>query len=253
MIAGMAISLTLRFGEWRRSKQATAAASLARTWRGTAVTALAISLALGIAAGVAARADADHLFRNAFVFLANVRASLVNGLFYMLSGAIVTALAASSTAGILGALAGALGGAAGADVERRLVPNQGIRQSAVNILIFSALGVLIIGLPYGLFNLTVLAITTWMLPSPFDWLRAAGGAGVTFGILAGLLPGAACIQHLVLRFVFWADGRLPLRLATFLNLATSRRLLQRVGGRYRFIHDLLRDHLGATARARTPA
>jgi hypothetical protein len=48
MIAGMAISLTLRFRDWRRSKPATVAASLARRWRGTAVTVLAISLAFGI-------------------------------------------------------------------------------------------------------------------------------------------------------------------------------------------------------------
>ena len=149
------------------------------------------------------------------------------------------------TGGVPAALAGALSGAGGADVERRLVPNQGIRQSALNVVIFSALGLLVIGIPYGLFNLSLAALMTRTLPTPADFMSLAAGAGATFGLLAGLLPGAACIQHFVLRFVLWASGTLPLRYAHFLNFATRRRLLQRVGGRYRFIHVLLRDHLAA--------
>jgi hypothetical protein len=63
-----------------------------------------------------------------------------------------------------------------------------------------------------------------------------------FGFLGGLVPGAACIQHFTLRFVLASSGRAPWRYARFLNYATERMLLQRVGGRYRFILALLRDH-----------
>jgi hypothetical protein len=163
------------------------------------------------------------------------------------------ALTIAWTAGILGALAGAVSGATGADVERRIVPNQGIRQSLQNVPIFAALGLVIVGVPYGLLNLSAAAVVAGALPSAGDWLRLGIGAGAGFGLIAGLLPGAACVQHLVLRTVLWASGTLPFRYGAFLNFATQRRLLQRVGGRYRFIHILLRDHLGQPARLSTAA
>ena len=56
------------------------------------------------------------------------------------------------------------------------------------------------------------------------------------------MPGAACIQHFTLRFVLWCYGMAPWRYVRFLNFATDQLLLQRVGGRYRFLHVLLRDH-----------
>jgi hypothetical protein len=45
-----------------------------------------------------------------------------------------------------------------------------------------------------------------------------------------------------LRFVLWCYGLAPWRYVRFLNYATDQLLLQRVGGRYRFLHVLLRDH-----------
>lgn len=68
---------------------------------------------------------------------------------------------------------------------------------------------------------------------------------VLFALLSGLVPAAACIQHYTLRFVLWCRGVAPWTYAAFLNYATERMLLQRVGGRYRFMHDLLRDHFAA--------
>jgi hypothetical protein len=253
LLAGLAISLMLHFRDWLQPAR-TSTSDVHQTGKRTAIPILALGLALVVGVTVAsAWVGADVVTRNAYGFTGSVRTSFITGLLTMVLGAISAAFAGITTAGILGLLAGALGGATGMDVERRLVPNQGIRQSAVNVLVFAALGVLIIGVPYGVFNLMFSSFATQTLPSPLDWLRIAVGSGATFGILAGLLPGAACIQHLVLRFVLWADGRLPLRLATFLNVATRRRLLQRVGGRYRFIHVLLRDHLGEAAQAHAPA
>ena len=110
------------------------------------------------------------------------------------------------------------------------------------------MGTLIVGMPYGVLNLSAGALAMWTLPTAADWWRIAIVPGMAFGSLAGLLPGAAVIQHFVLRFVLSGSGAVPLRYARFLNFATQRRLLQRVGGRYRFIHVLLRDHLGNAAR-----
>jgi hypothetical protein len=40
----------------------------------------------------------------------------------------------------------------------------------------------------------------------------------------------------------------PWRYARFLNYATERSLLQRIGGRDRFVHPLLQDHFSSMRR-----
>jgi hypothetical protein len=71
------------------------------------------------------------------------------------------------------------------------------------------------------------------------------GNVLSWGFLSGLIPGAACIQHFTLRFILWWNGAMPWRYVRFLDSATERMFLQHVGGRYRFLHDLLRDHFAA--------
>jgi hypothetical protein len=149
---------------------------------------------------------------------------------------------ATLMAGFFGAVFGVLGGLTGPDVERRAVPNQGIRQSAANVPMFALIGILVIGVPYGLINLLAGVVITRTAPDLADWLRLGLGSGLSFGVLGGLLPGAACIQHFTLRCVLWCTGFAPRRYPRFLDYATERLLLQRVGGRYRFVHVLLRDH-----------
>ncbi len=54
--------------------------------------------------------------------------------------------------------------------------------------------------------------------------------------------GIPVMQHISLRLVLWRKGYAPWNYALFLDYATNRLFLQRVGGGYRFIHDLLREH-----------
>jgi hypothetical protein len=147
--------------------------------------------------------------------------------------------------GFLGALFGVLGRLSGPDVERRTRPNQGIWQSAGNIGVFAAMGALLIGLPYGLVNLTMAVVLTRTAPNLNDWFRLAVLPAYIFAVLGGLVPGAAWIQHFVLRGVLSSGSLAPWKYVRFLDYATDHVLLQRIGGRYRFIHDLLRDHLAA--------
>jgi hypothetical protein len=252
LIAVVAISLAVRFGEWWRPRRLDTASG-APGWVRTGAIGLAAGVLAGLLALLSTRTGSDQPIRAATIYAWYLHSGLLQFvLMLLLWGAALTTVAAV-TAGVFGALAGALSGATGADVERRLTPNQGIRQSALNILVFAALGMVIVGIPYGLVNMTLASITFRRLPDPEDWLRLGVGAGSTFGILAGLLPGAACIQHVVLRLVLWASGTLPLRCVRFFDFATRRRLLQRVGGRYRFIHVLIRDHLADALVDRTPA
>ena len=243
MFAGLAVGLAIRLGRWWAWRGGTAAANVDQGRTRAAVIGVASGVALGLAAVLLARTGFGQRIRDVAVLLVWMQDGFVTSFAYSLLGASGMALGAAVPSGTLGALGGALSGATGADVERRLVPNQGIRQSAANIVLFAALGTLIIGVPYGLFNLMVATLTMRVLPTWGDWLRLGVGPGLGFGLLAGLLPGAACIQHSVLRIVLWLSGALPLRYARFLDFATRRRLLQRVGGRYRFIHVSLRDHL----------
>ena len=78
-------------------------------------------------------------------------------------------------------------------------------------------------------------------------------AAYTYYFLSALLilvafsigGGIACTQHLALRFALCQTDQIPWNYARFLNYCTDRLLLQRVGGRYRFIHRLVLERFAA--------
>lgn len=74
---------------------------------------------------------------------------------------------------------------------------------------------------------------------------------LTFGVLGGLIGGliggvkyggAACIQHFNLRWMLHQKGRIPWNYAKFLDFASDRRLMEKVGGGYVFFHRMLLEH-----------
>ena len=68
----------------------------------------------------------------------------------------------------------------------------------------------------------------------FPWTHAAS-------LVIGSLSIWVClplIKHLALRLALWCNHLAPWNYARFLNYATERMFLQRIGGRYRFIHKL---------------
>ncbi|MEM6520099.1 MAG: NACHT domain-containing protein [Cyanobacteria bacterium P01_D01_bin.71] len=70
------------------------------------------------------------------------------------------------------------------------------------------------------------------------------------GVFCSLLMSIAsvgwpCIQHFILRLLLFRSQDIPWNYTRFLNYCTDRLLLQRVGGRYRFIHKLLQEHFAA--------
>lgn len=60
--------------------------------------------------------------------------------------------------------------------------------------------------------------------------------------------GGPMLQHLVLRLVLWWHGCVPWNYAKFLEYASDRFLLQRVGSGYRFPHKYLRDYFARMYR-----
>lgn len=159
----------------------------------------------------------------------------------------------------------ALGGLIGAAPARRVIPNQGVRDSARNFALVAGLLALALALPLTL--LTALlgapspalgdvdalrmrtpaaraAIERWSADPTRFALGVELCVALTLGYVAGLLRGGfAALQHVVLRLLLAARERVPLRLVPTLEAARERALLRRIGGGYRFVHATLLEHL----------
>ncbi len=117
------------------------------------------------------------------------------------------------------------------DIKAKEIPNQGIKESFKKILFISLITTPVcLLIPY----LVTLATGLTFFVNP---LIFSLNIGLITGFSAG---GLACIQHFSLRLILWQNGDIPWNYARFLKYAAERRLIQQVGGRYRFIHDNLR-------------
>lgn len=123
-------------------------------------------------------------------------------------------------------------------VEVRLTPNQGIRQSLRNA---GRVGLIVVGVCV-LSGLLIGLLTGELIP------------GIGFGLIVGLptgfiiglaIGGAACIQHAVLRLILHFNRQLPWALTPFLEFARERIFLRRVGGGYIFIHRFLLEYFAS--------
>ncbi|WP_277926212.1 MULTISPECIES: NACHT domain-containing protein [Nostoc] len=139
---------------------------------------------------------------------------------------------------IVGLIAGLIFGFHGVEIENKTIPNQGIWQSAKNTVKLSFL----FFLPS--------TILIFLIPRILqkNSLNEALIFSLVSGLLLGLLvaiprSGTPVIKHFTLRLILYRNGCIPWNYAQFLDYCTERLFLQRVGGRYRFIHKLLQDHI----------
>jgi NACHT domain len=199
---------------------------------------------------------------------------LLGGLSYGLSSGLSYGLLFGLLAGLsFWLLFGLFQGVSSVTIEdqRRMVPNQGIRRSALNGLVLGLISAVIVGLLSWLsarLSLGLLVGLLYGLPAVLrDGLLAglsyglslglhAGQryglsvglsngllAGLSAGLLAGLLNGGlAWMRHYVLRFLLWRSGALPWHYPRFLDNAAEQILLRKVGGGYIFLHRLLLDY-----------
>ena len=58
--------------------------------------------------------------------------------------------------------------------------------------------------------------------------------------------GRACLQHCALRLVLWHNHCAPLNYIRFLDDATARIFLRKVGGEYIFVHRMLLEYFAAS-------
>lgn len=123
----------------------------------------------------------------------------------------------------------------GDNLEQTTIPNQGVWKSARNagrfFAIFFPVGILC-SLNYargGIHEVISIALAIGLLAA------LVGGKGPVFA-------GFVLIQHFTLRIIFWLQGFTPWNYAHFLDYATARIFLRKVGGGYIFIHRQLREH-----------
>jgi hypothetical protein len=128
------------------------------------------------------------------------------------------------------------------DEHQFVRPNEGIRRSMYHALfaacIFGPIGGVVSGGVSGIaFGLAGVA----------GWFILGMGFSIVFSFLLAFHffinhGGNAVISHYALRWCLWRSQSLPLNAVDFLNYATERILLRKVGGGYMFTHRLLLEY-----------
>ncbi|QLE59665.1 NACHT domain-containing NTPase [Nostoc sp. TCL26-01] len=181
----------------------------------------------------------------------NLRNGLFLGLILGLFNGLISGIILYPTLGVINTLirgiisvlvgsliGGLLLGFHGLEIEEKTIPNQGIWQSAKNTIRFSSL----LFLPSTIL-IFFIQRTLQTNSSPVKILILSLVSGLFLGLLGGIpRSGTPVIKHFTLRLILYFNGYIPWNYARFLDYCTERMLLQRVGGRYRFIHKLLQDH-----------
>ena len=122
--------------------------------------------------------------------------------------------------------------------ERKLI-NQDVISTAKNIIPITLLITLLIASLGGL----LLGIVKSVDVTPVILLVLLFYS-LILGLLLGLpFTGIPVMQHVLLRLFLRCRNKAPWNYAKFLNHATDLKFLQRIGGQFRFVHDLLREHL----------
>jgi hypothetical protein len=132
-----------------------------------------------------------------------------------------------------------LGGFRSSEIQIIAKPNQGILRSATNATIVGIFTFVI----SGLIAILILWLVVGLRYEPFFIVRSGLLLGLNFGLISGLFfGGTACIQHFVLRFMLYHSKYAPWNYTRFLDYATERLFLQKVGGGYIFVHRMLMEH-----------
>ncbi|NEO39693.1 MAG: signal peptidase I [Moorea sp. SIOASIH] len=150
---------------------------------------------------------------------------VIGGLRFGLNLGLIYGLNIGMTGGLIGGLK--------TEIKAKEIPNQSIKASFKQTFI-----ILLFAFPAGALFFTLISIVTGANVDLTSSLRM----GLVVGLLSALAGGQDWIRHLALRLILWQRGAIPWNYARFLRYAAEKRLIQQVGGRYRFIHDSLRRY-----------
>ncbi len=151
-------------------------------------------------------------------------------------------LIGGSITGVLLALVSAiLVGLTSSEVEIQTFPNQGLWRSVQRAFISTFICLIIFVLPFLLLAQSFIPLATVL-----------GVVTVLLSFTSFYTGGLAAIQHLITRIMLWSMNKIPWNYSDFLNYATDRMLIQRVGGGYQFAHNLLRKQLASKTQDESP-
>jgi hypothetical protein len=126
---------------------------------------------------------------------------------------------------MIGLIYSLISGLRGSEIRQGEKPNQGITQSAWNAAIIGGITCLIS---------SIVGVLT---------IHEIGYENMHVVLICGLMGGGtACIQHFGLRLMLYCNRYIPWNYTRFLNYATERLFLQKVGGGYIFVHRTLLEH-----------
>lgn len=179
--------------------------------------------------------------------------ALGSGLFYGISYGIryglIFGVIIGLITGITGILASLLNSGWSSDLlhaHQLFRPNQGIRRSLMNAslvgLLFAPIGGVLSGIVCG--------AAFGIIGGLAGWVILGSGFALVFGLLIGfeffmLDGGIAWLEHYLLRLALWRADCIPLNFVHFLNYASDRVLLRKVGAGYIFAHRLLLDYFAS--------
>lgn len=140
------------------------------------------------------------------------------------------------------------------ELDRKIEPNQGVWRSLKNSMIGGFVG----GLTGMLAGQCLILSFLWIVYLS-DLLNSANEIVeftniyifIKTGLVCGLIGlylgwlfcgGTTAIQHFILRLILSKTGKTPYNYSHFLDWATERLFLQKVGGGYKFIHPSLVEH-----------
>jgi energy-coupling factor transporter ATP-binding protein EcfA2 len=119
------------------------------------------------------------------------------------------------------------------EIKNIEIPNQGVKDSFVSAVILMITGTTIIS--------SLHLIVSHYFTGDFV-LTHSIVLGLSIGTLIGLLCGGfATIQHYILRLILCISGFAPWDYPKFLAYVAERGLILQRGGRYRFVHQLIRE------------
>lgn len=139
----------------------------------------------------------------------------------------------------IGLSVGVANGLRGSDIDSKTIANQGIWRSIRNAAFFGVLGGLIVGILYG----SVIPPLYPTMSFIRYWQYFFSGV-LSGGLIVGLSSnaGKACIQHVILRLILHRNNYIPWNYTRFLDFASDRLLMRKIGGGYVFFHRMLLEH-----------
>ncbi|AFY85264.1 signal peptidase I [Oscillatoria acuminata] len=184
-----------------------------------------------------------------FGLIAGLIVGLICGLIGWLIGDLIRGLIVGLMCGLIVGLKGGLFVGLKAKLKVKSYPNQGIWESLKKSAIVSVLTTPI-------WMMEFLLIDDLLLRAGQEPIFGNPAAVVILGIGMGLLTGAflgglnSVLRHVLLRWILFQNQVIPWNYARFLTYASEQGLLKQSGGRFRFYHDLLREHFAGEDTAR---